>query len=61
MQAIIKIEDVYYICLACFLRQISVASNAIQTIDNEAVNEVYHLIIYCLNCIRRDEKGPKIM
>ena len=35
---------------ACFLRRISVASNAIQTIDNEMI----HLIIYCLNCIRRD-------
>jgi hypothetical protein len=30
---------------ACFIRRISVASNAIKTIDNEA-NEVYHLIIY---------------
>ena len=35
---------------ACFVRRISVASNAIQTI----VNELRHLIIYCLNCIRRD-------
>ena len=35
---------------ACFIRRISVASNAIQTKDNE----VNHLIIYCLNCIRRD-------
>ena len=35
---------------ARFIRRISVASNAIQTIDNE----VNHLIIYCLNCIRRD-------
>ena len=35
---------------ACFIRRISVASNAIQTIDNE----VKHLIIYCLNCFRRD-------
>ena len=35
---------------AYFIRRISVASNAIQTIDNE----VNHLIIYCLNCIRRD-------
>ena len=35
---------------ACFIRRISVASNAIQTIDNE----VNHLITYCLNCIRRD-------
>ena len=34
---------------ACFIRRISVASNAIQTMDNE----VNHLI-YCLNCIRRD-------
>ena len=30
------------------MRRISAASNAIQTIDNEA----NHLIIYCLNCIR---------
>jgi hypothetical protein len=30
---------------ACFIRRISVTSNAIKTIDNEA-NEVYHLIIY---------------
>ena len=28
-------------------RRISVASNAIQTIDNEMI----HLIIHCLNCI----------
>ena len=35
---------------ACFIRRILVTSNAIQTIDNE----VNHLIIYCLNCIRRD-------
>ena len=35
---------------ACFIRRILVASNAIQTIDNE----VNHLIIYCLNCIRLD-------
>ena len=35
---------------ACFIRRISVASNAIQTTDNE----VNHLIIHCLNCIRRD-------
>ena len=35
---------------ARFRRRISVASNAIQTIDNE----VSHLIIYCFNCIRRD-------
>ena len=38
---------------ACFIRRISVASNAIQTIDNE----VNHLIIYCLNCIRRDRNA----
>ncbi len=30
------------------IRLISVASNAIQTIDNETAN----LIIYCLNCIQ---------
>ena len=35
---------------AWFRRRIFVASNAIQTIDNE----VSHLIIYCLNCIRCD-------
>ena len=35
---------------ACFIRRISVASNAVQTIDNE----VNHLIICCLNCIQRD-------
>ena len=35
---------------ACFIRRILIASNAIQTIDNE----VNHLVIYCLNCIRRD-------
>ena len=35
---------------ACFIHRISVASNAIQTINNE----VNHLIIYCLNCIRCD-------
>ena len=35
---------------ACFIRRISVASNAIQTIDNEMI----HIITYCLNCIRRD-------
>ena len=35
---------------ACFIRRISVASNAIQTIDNE----MSQLINYCLNCIRRD-------
>ncbi len=33
-----------------FIRRISVASNAIQTIDNETT----YLIIYCLNCVRRD-------
>ena len=35
---------------ACFMRRISLASKAIQAIDNEASN----LMIYCLNCIRRD-------
>ena len=35
---------------ARFRRRISVASNAMQTIDNE----VSHLIIYCFNCIRND-------
>ena len=35
---------------ARFKRRISVASNAIQIIDNETA----YLIIYCLNCIRRD-------
>ena len=35
---------------ARFRRRIFVASNAIQTIDNQGS----HLIIYCLNCIRRD-------
>ena len=35
---------------ACFIRRILVASNAVQTIDNEVI----HLIICCLNCIRRD-------
>ena len=35
---------------ACFMRRIFVASNAIQTIDNETA----YLIIYCLKCIRRD-------
>ncbi len=33
-----------------FIRRIFIASNAIQTIDNETA----YLIIYCLNCIRRD-------
>ena len=42
---------------ACFIRRISVASNAIQTIDNEAYNEVYNLIFYCLNCIRHDQNS----
>ena len=32
----------------CFIRRISFASNAIQTIVNELIN----LTIYCLNCIR---------
>ena len=35
---------------ARFIRRISVASNAIQTIDDETAC----LIVYCLNCIRRD-------
>ena len=35
---------------ARFKRPISVASNAIQTKDNETA----YLIIFCLNCIRRD-------
>ena len=38
---------------ACFIRLISVASNAIQTIDNKMI----HLIIHCLNCIRRDRNA----
>ena len=42
---------------AWFRRRISVASNAIQTIDNE----VSHLIIYCLNCIRRDGNSTSKM
>ena len=33
-----------------FIRRISVASNAIQAIDNETA----YLITYCLNRIRRD-------
>ena len=33
-----------------FYTSSSVASNAIQTIDNQTA----YLIIYCLNCIRRD-------
>ena len=32
------------------MRRISVASNTIQTIDNETA----YLIIYCLNCILHD-------
>jgi hypothetical protein len=36
---------------ACFIRRISVASNAIQTMDNEMLC----FIICYLNCIRRDE------
>ena len=36
---------------ACFKRRIFVASNAIETKDNEAS----HLIIFCFNCIRCDE------
>ena len=39
-----------FLTKARFRRRISVASNAIQTKDNE----VSQLIIYCLNCIRRD-------
>ncbi len=35
---------------ARFIRRISVASNAIQTIDNETA----YLIVCCLNCIRCD-------
>ena len=38
---------------ACCIRCISVASNAIQTIDNEMI----HLIIHCLNSIRRDRNA----
>ena len=46
--------DIYRVCTeACFIRRISVASNAIQTIDNEMI----HLIIHCLNCIRRDRNA----
>ena len=46
---------------ACFIRRISVASNAIQKIDDEKA----YLIIYCLNCIRRDRNstyktGPRL-
>ena len=33
----------------CFIRRISVAPNAIQTMDNEMT----HFIIYCSNCVRR--------
>ena len=41
---------------ARFRRRISIASNVIQTIDNEASR----LITYCLNCIRRDKNStPK--
>ena len=35
-----------WLAQACFIRRISVASNTIQTTDNE----VHHLIIYCWNC-----------
>ena len=35
---------------ACFIRRISVVSNAIQTIDNAMI----HFIMYCLNYIQRD-------
>jgi hypothetical protein len=38
---------------ACFKRRILVASNAIQTTENEKTQ----LINYCLNCIRRDENS----
>jgi hypothetical protein len=41
------------VCKARFRRRISVASNAIQTMDNE----ITQLINYCLNCIRRDENS----
>ena len=34
-----------------FRRPVLVVSNAFQIIDNK----VSHLVIYCLNCIRRDE------
>ena len=37
---------------ACFIRRTLVASNAIQTIDNEL-----RYLIYCLNCIRRDQNA----
>ncbi len=42
-------EHVAKVIKARFIRRISVASNAIQTIDNETD----YLIICCLNCIRR--------
>ena len=42
---------------ARFIRRISVASNAIETITEMKLNEVYHLIIYCLNCIRLGCRG----
>ena len=40
-------HNVYY----QFRRPVLVVSNAFQIIDNK----VSHLVIYCLNCIRRDE------
>ena len=40
-----------------FIRRISVASNAIETIDNKRA----YLIIYCLNCIRRDGNSTYII
>ena len=48
-QAKVKMFD-YDELKACFIRRISVVSNAIQTIDNEMI----HFIMYCLNCIQRD-------
>ena len=45
---------------ACFIRRISVASNAIETITEMKLNEVYHLIIYCLNCIRLGCRGSSV-
>ena len=39
------------------VRQISVASNAIQ-IDNEAYrDEILYYLLYCLNCIQRDQNS----
>jgi hypothetical protein len=56
MQAIIKIEDVLPVLYVKFRSRRMQFKQQIMKL-----NEVYHLIIYCLNCIRRDEKGPKIM